>query len=36
MPTVNFSVPQDVKQAFDAAFSGQNKSAIMVELIDNA
>ena len=36
MPTVNFSVPQDVKQAFDAAFAGQNKSAIILELIDNA
>jgi hypothetical protein len=36
MPTVNFSVPQDVKQTFDAAFAGQNKGAITVELIDNA
>ena len=36
MPTVNFSVPQDVKQAFNAAFEGQNKSAIIVELMREA
>lgn len=36
MPTVNFSAYQSVKQAFDATVAGQNKGAIMVELIDNA
>ena len=29
MPTVNFSVPEDVKDAFNSAFEGQNKSAIV-------
>ena len=29
MPTVNFSVPDDVKSAFNAMFEGQNKSAII-------
>jgi metal-responsive CopG/Arc/MetJ family transcriptional regulator len=36
MPTVNFSVPEDVKQAFDAAFEGQNKSAVIAELMREA
>jgi hypothetical protein len=34
--TVNFSVPDDVKQAFDKAFSGRNKSAIVAELMRHA
>jgi hypothetical protein len=29
MSTVNFSVPDDVNEAFNAAFKGQNKSAIV-------
>ena len=29
MATVNFSVPDEVKVAFDKAFSGQNKSAVV-------
>ncbi len=29
--TVNFSVPDDVKEAFNTTFSGQNKSAIITE-----
>ena len=29
MSTVNVSVPDDVNEAFDAAFKGQNKSAIV-------
>ncbi len=36
MATVNFSVPDDVKQAFDAAFGDQNKSAIIAELMRQA
>ena len=36
MPTVNFSVPEDVKQAFNAAFEGQNKSAVIAELMREA
>jgi len=31
--TVNFSVPDEVKEAFDKAFAGQNKSAIVAELM---
>jgi metal-responsive CopG/Arc/MetJ family transcriptional regulator len=36
MSTVNFSVPEDVKQAFNEAFQGQNKSAIIAELMREA
>jgi len=36
MATVNFSVPEDVKQAFDEAFAGQNKSAILSQLMRDA
>jgi hypothetical protein len=36
MPTVNFSVPDDVKEAFNAAFEGQNKSAIIADLMREA
>ena len=36
MATVNFSVPDDVKAAFDAAFGDQNKSAIVAELMRRA
>jgi ABC-type Mn2+/Zn2+ transport system ATPase subunit len=36
MATVNFSVPQDVKDAFDRAFKGKNKSAILSDLMRKA
>lgn len=36
MSTVNFSVPEDVKQAFDAAFAGRNKSAVITQLMREA
>ncbi len=36
MPTMNFSVPEDVKQAFNATFKGQNKSAVLTQLLRSA
>ena len=36
MSTVNFSVPDDVKQAFNATFARQNKSAVIAELMREA
>ena len=36
MATVNFSVPDDVKAAFDKAFAGLNKSACIAELMRRA
>lgn len=36
MATVNFSVPEDVKQAFNQIFAGRNKSAIIAELMMQA
>lgn len=36
MATVNFSVPDDVKDAFNAAFEGHNKSAIIAGLMREA
>ena len=36
MSTVNFSVPDDVKQAFNETFKGQNKSAIIAALMREA
>lgn len=36
MATVNFSVPDDVKKAFDRAFKDQNKSAVIAELMRQA
>jgi metal-responsive CopG/Arc/MetJ family transcriptional regulator len=36
MSTVNFSVPEDVKQAFNEAFQGCNKSAIIADLMREA
>jgi hypothetical protein len=36
MATVNFSVPEDVKNAFNKTFKGQNKSAIIAELMRRA
>jgi Arc/MetJ family transcription regulator len=34
--TVNFSVPDEVKTAFDKAFGDHNKSAIIAELMRRA
>lgn len=36
MATVNFSVPDEVKDAFNAAFKGKNKSAVIAALMMNA
>lgn len=36
MATVNFSVPEPIKQAFNAAFAGENKSAIIARLMQRA
>ncbi len=36
MSTVNFSVPEDIKSAFNTAFAGQNKSAVITELMREA
>jgi metal-responsive CopG/Arc/MetJ family transcriptional regulator len=36
MATVNFSVPDEVKKAFDKAFKGSNKSAVIAELMRQA
>jgi hypothetical protein len=36
MATVNFSVPSDVKDAFEKAFRRQNKSAVLTDLMRQA
>jgi Arc/MetJ family transcription regulator len=36
MATVNFSVPDEVKADFDKTFSGQNKSAVVADLMRRA
>jgi hypothetical protein len=36
MATVNFSVPEQVKRAFNEAFAGENKSAILTRLMEQA
>ncbi len=36
MATVNFSVPDDVKAAFDKAFGDHNKSSIIAKLMRRA
>ena len=33
MSTVNFSVPEDVKKVFNETFQGQNKSAVIADLM---
>lgn len=33
MSTVNFSVPEEVKQVFNETFQGQNKSAVIAALM---
>lgn len=36
MATVNFSVPDEVKKAFDRTFKGKNKSAVIADLMRRA
>ena len=36
MATVNFSVPDEVKQAFNIEFAQENKSAILTRLMQQA
>ena len=36
MAIVNFSVPDDVKEAFNRTFAGENKSAIIAQLMREA
>lgn len=36
MATVNFSVPEEVKRAFNETFAGRNKSSIIAELMMRA
>ena len=36
MATVNFSVPEDVKQAFQEAFANENRSAVIARLMQQA
>lgn len=36
MATVNFSVPDEVREAFNRVFAGRNKSAIIAELMREA
>ena len=36
MAIVNFSVPDDVKEAFNEAFEGCNKSAVIADLMREA
>ena len=36
MATVNYSVPDDIKEAFNQAFEGQNKSAVIARLMQEA
>lgn len=36
MATVNFSVPEEIKQAFQEAFANENKSAVIARLMQQA
>jgi hypothetical protein len=36
MATVNFSVPDEVKQEFNKTFAGENKSAVLTRLMRQA
>lgn len=36
MATVNFSVPDEVRDAFNEAFAGENKSAVIARLMRQA
>jgi hypothetical protein len=36
MATVNFSVPDEIKEAFNEVFVGENKSAVIARLMQQA
>jgi hypothetical protein len=36
MATINFSVPDDVKEAFNKTFKGENKSAVLTRMMRDA
>jgi hypothetical protein len=36
MATVNFSVPEDIKQAFQETFANENRSAVIARLMQQA
>jgi len=36
MATMNFSIPDDVKMAFNEAFAGENKSEVVTQLLRQA
>jgi hypothetical protein len=36
MATVNFSVPKEIKEAFQEAFANENKSAVIARLMQRA
>lgn len=36
MATVNFSIPEDVKEKFNETFKGRNKSAVIADLMSEA
>jgi hypothetical protein len=36
MATMNFSIPDDIRNAFNREFSGQNKSAVIARLMQQA
>jgi hypothetical protein len=36
LSTVNFSVPEDIKAAINITFEGQNKSAVIADLMRKA
>ena len=36
MATMNFSIPDDVKERFNQAFANANKSAIVAQLLEEA
>jgi hypothetical protein len=36
MATMNFSIPDDVKEAFNKEFDGENKSAVVADLMRKA
>jgi hypothetical protein len=36
MATMNFSIPDDIKEAFNRAFEGENKSAVITRLMRRA
>jgi glutamyl-tRNA reductase len=36
MATMNFSIPDDVKEAFNKTFEGENKSAVVTRLMVQA